>query len=116
VAKAALSRAQNDLYYANTAIAGLTFVEAAALEAAFDIAKTEYFKGHYYLNAVLAGRVTGDRESVHHYAKATRAFTRCQVYAHQVCEAIAPPPSRPEDLGLEPWRGAWGDWDTYFEE
>jgi hypothetical protein len=116
VAKAALSRAQNDLYYANTAIAGLTFVEAAVLEAAFDIAKTEYFKGHYYLNAVLAGRVTGDRESVRHYAKATRAFTRCQVYAHQVCEAIAPPPSRPEDLGLEPWRGAWGDWDTYFEE
>ena len=115
VAQAALSRAQLDLYYANTALARLTYVEAAPVEQTFDKAKTEYFKGHYYLNAVLAGRVTKHRESISHYAKATRAFTRCQVYAKQVGEAIAPPPSRPEDLGLRPWLGDWGDWDTYFE-
>ena len=115
VAEAALGRARYDLYYANTGLAKLTYAEAAPLEGAFDKAKTEYFKGHYYLNAVLAGRVSGERESVSHYAKATRAFTRCQVYAKQVHEAIVPPPSKPEDLGLRPWLGEWGDWDTLFE-
>ena len=115
VAEAALGRARYDLYYANTALARLKYAEAAPLEETFEKAKTEYLKGHYYLNAVLAGRITTARESVSHYAKATRAFTRCQVYAKQVLETIFPPPSKPEDLGLERWLGEWGDWDTYFE-
>ena len=94
----------------------LNYLEAAPLEAAFDEAKTEYFKGHYYLNGVLSGRVTRDRESLYDLARATRAYTRCQVYAKQVCEAIDPPPSRPEHLGLRPWLGDWGDCETLFEE
>ena len=115
VAQAALARARNDLYYANTAMAKLTYLETAPLEATFDKAKIEYFKGHYHLNGVLAGRVTEKRESIFGLSKATRAFTRCQVYAKQVCEAIAPPPARPEHLGLSPWLGDWGEWETYFE-
>jgi hypothetical protein len=116
VAEAALERAQTDLYYANTAMGKLNYLEAAPLEAAFNKAKTEYFKGHYYLNGVLSGRITGDRESLYDLARATRAYTRCQVYAKQVCEAIDPPPSRPEHLGLKPWLGDWGEWETLYEE
>ena len=116
VAQAALLRAQTDLYYANTAMGKLNFLEAGPLEAAFDKAKTEYFKGHYYLNGVLSGRVTRDRESLYDLARATRAYTRCQVYAKQVCEAIDPPPNRPEHLGLRPWLGGWGEWETLYEE
>jgi hypothetical protein len=115
VAQAAQTRAQTDLYYANAAIGALDYLEAAPLEGTFDKAKTEYFKGHYYLNGVLAGRVTGDRDSVAALAKATRCYTRCQVYARTVCDAIRPPASRPEDLGLMPWMGSSGDWDRYFE-
>ena len=115
VAEATLARAQYDLYDANSTIGRLTYLEAAPLEATFDKAKTEWFKGHYYLNSVLAGRISDDRESVAAFAKATRAFTRCQIYAHSVCDAVTSPPSRPEHLGLEPWLGAWGDWDTYSE-
>jgi hypothetical protein len=115
VAQAAQIRAQTDLYYANTAIGALDYLEAAPLEGTFDKAKTEYFKGHYYLNGVLAGRVTSDRDSVAALAKATRCYTRCQVYAQTVCDAVKPPPRRPEDLGLMPWMGTSGDWDRHFE-
>ena len=115
VAQAALHRARYDLHYANSALGRLTYLEAAPLEATFDKAKTECFKGHYYLNGVLAGRVRGDRECITALAKATRCYTRCQVYAQTVCDAIAPPPSGPQQLGLRPWLGEWGEWQTYFE-
>jgi hypothetical protein len=115
VAQAALTRAQTDLYYANTAMGALSYLEAAPLESPFDKAKTEYFKGHYFLNSVLCGRIADEREAVFSLARATRAYTRCQVYAKQVSEAITPPPSRPEHLGLRPWMGDGGDWDRFFE-
>lgn len=60
-------------------------------------------------------RATGARECVAALAKATRCYTRAQVYAQTVCDALAPPPSRPEHLGLAPWLGEWGDWETLFE-
>jgi hypothetical protein len=39
-------------------------------------------------------------KAVYDWAKATRAHTRAQVRALQVHEALAPPPNKPEDLGL----------------
>jgi hypothetical protein len=39
-------------------------------------------------------------ESLSQYAKATRAFTRAQVRAQQVNNALVPPPDSFEDLGL----------------
>jgi len=116
LAEAALDRARYDLYDANSALSGLNYLESAPLEGILDTAKTEYLKGQYYLNAVLSGRVEAQRESVAQLAKATRAFTRCQVYARQLCETIVSPPSKPEDLGLKPWLGDWGQWETLFEE
>jgi len=112
LAETALTRAQYDLYYANKALSGLDFAEAAALEPTFDRAKTEYMKGHYYLNSVLTGNVPAERDALFSFSRSTRAFTRCQVYARQLCEAVAPPASRPEDLGLKAWFGDWGDWSS----
>ncbi len=116
VAQAALSRARYDLYYANAVLGRLSYLEAAPLEPIFDKARTEHFKGHYYLNGVLAGRITGRREITAALAKATRCYTRCQVYAQTVCDAVAPPPSRPEHLGLVPWLDELGDWQVFFED
>jgi hypothetical protein len=116
VVDAAFRRAQYDLYYANAEMAKLKYTDASALQPMFEKAATEYFKGHYYLNAVRGGRITTKRESVFHYSKATRAFARCQVFAREVYEALFPPATRPEDLGLKPWLRDWGDWDTYWEK
>lgn len=113
LAETALTRAQYDLYYANKALSGLKFAEAACLEPTFDRAKTEFMKGHYYLNSVLTGNVPAERDVLFHVARATRAFTRCQVYARQLREAVEPPASSPEDLGLRPWLGDWGEWSRY---
>lgn len=115
VAEAAQRTAQYDLYYANRALAKAGATDAVHFAPLFEKAKTEYFKAHYYLYDVDAGRVAEGRQAVYSYAKATRAFTRCQVYAQQVCESFAAPPSRPEDLGLRPWLGSWGEWSTEFE-
>jgi hypothetical protein len=115
VARAAQVGAQRDLYYANTALGALGYMEAAPLEATFDKARTEHFKGHYYLNGVLAGRTRGERDVIAALAKATRCYTQAQVYAQTVCDAIAPPPCRPEELGLRPWLGEQGEWETLFE-
>ncbi len=43
---------------------------------------------------------TGGTAALPVWAKAARCFTRVQVRAMQVVEAIEPPPSKPEDFGV----------------
>jgi hypothetical protein len=45
--------------------------------------------------------MTTGHESIYYYAKALRAFTRCQALGRQVYNAFNPPATCPEDLGLE---------------
>ena len=61
---------------------------------------------------VLAQKTKGN-ESVCHYARAVRGFTRCQAYAKQVYESLVPPASNPTDLGFGEWFGGWGQWESY---
>jgi hypothetical protein len=112
IVNAAKKRAQYDLYYANRELRKLTYADVpyAPLDAIFNRAATENQKGDYYLGLAQS---TKDNESVYHYAKAVRAFSRCQAYAKQVFESLVPPASKPTDLGLRQWFGSWGQWGSY---
>lgn len=103
------TRARYDLSYADRELRKLTYNDVAydPLNNIFNEAATEWQKGQYYLGR--AGATQGN-ESVLFLGKATRAFSRTQALAKQVYETLVPPPKRPEDLGLKPWLGAWGDW------
>ena len=98
------ARAQYNLYYANVELRKLSLNDGyAALDAIFDQAVTAWFSGEYYLGAAV--RSTRN-ESVYKYAKALRAFTRCQALAEHVYSSLVAPASSPEDLGLKPF-GYW---------
>jgi len=103
------NRARYELSYADRELRKLTYRDVAydPLNKLYNEAATEWQKGQYYLSR--AGATQGN-ESVLFLAKATRAFSRTQALAKQVFETLVPPPTRPEDLGLKPWLGAWGDW------
>ena len=101
---AAKNRAQYELYYANQELRKLTYsdVAYAPLDALFNRAATEWYKGQYYIGKLLTGKAGGN-ETVYKWGKAVRAFTRCQALAKQVYESLVPPPTRPDNLGLMPW-------------
>jgi hypothetical protein len=67
------------------------------LQGLLEIALSEFTRGEGYEDS--AERLAG-ADSIYDWARATRAFTRAQVRALQVHQALVPPPSRPEDLGL----------------
>ena len=69
-------------------------------------AKKEFSNGNFYqwhaglLSKFTFNRQKTDYRSINKYAEATRAFTRAQVRAQQVYNALVPPPDSFEDLGL----------------
>jgi len=111
VTTAAMFQAQHDLHYANQVLRKLTYWDPpyAQLDEIYNRAATEWFKGGYYQS--LAMKTTG-HEYIYNLSKATRSFTRCQVFAGQVYNTLVPPATSPEDLGLRPWFGDWGEWAT----
>jgi len=111
VTTTAMYQAQYDLHYANQELRKLTYWDTpyAPLDDIYNKAATEWVKGGYYQN--LARKTTGN-ESIYNLSKATRAFTRCQALAKQVYNALVPPATSPEALGLRPWFGDWGEWAT----
>ncbi len=111
VTTAAMFQATHDLHYANQELRKLTYWDPpyAPLDDIYNKAATEWFKGGYYQS--LAQKSTGN-EHIYNLSKATRAFTRCQALARQVYNALVPPATSPEDLGLRPWFGDWEQWAT----
>jgi hypothetical protein len=103
------TRARYELSYADVELRKLNYqdVAYAPLDAIFNEAVTEWQKGQYYSGR--AGSAEGN-ESVILLGKATRAFARSQALAKQVYNSLVAPATRPEELGLRPWLGAWGDW------
>jgi hypothetical protein len=78
-----------------------------ALNELFSKAKAEYYEG---LNWNYKANLADGNDALALYAKAATAFTRSQAHAIQVYHALVPPASRPEDLGLEPYKEtAWDD-------
>ena len=81
----------------------------AALHDLYSLANTEYYMGN---NALNQGLLSNGNEALSYFAKAATAFTRAQAHAIQVYEALVPAPVRPSDLGLKPFGGKWGRWET----
>ncbi|MFC2043944.1 hypothetical protein ACFLT8_01895 [Chloroflexota bacterium] len=110
VVTSARAQAQYDLYYANVELRKLNYLNDgyAALDTIFNQAVTAWFGGEYYLGAAISDRSTRN-ESVYRYAKAVRAFTRCQALAKHIHNSLVPPASSPEDLGLK----LFGYWENY---
>jgi len=103
VAEAAKHRAQYSQYYADLELRKLSYHDTAyaPLDEIFDEAAVEWQIGEFY--GEKAKNATGN-DSIYSWGKAIRAFTRCQALANQVRNALRPPASSPEDLGLRPWR------------
>jgi hypothetical protein len=72
-------------------------------------AVAEYYKG---INAENKALLAGGNNAILLLSDAATEFTRSQAHAKQIYEALKPPPTRPEDLGLQPYGGAWGKWAT----
>lgn len=67
------------------------------------LANTEYYQG---INANNRALLASKHRALSYFAQAATAFTRAQSHALQVYNALVPPPSSPEELGLQPW-GYW---------
>ena len=121
--EAAKHRAQYELYYADRELRKLNYsdVAYAPLDEIFDQAATEWYKGCYYEGfwgsyyPSRAAMSTGN-EYVYNVSKSLRSFTRCQALARKVYNALVPPATRPEELGLREWFGDWGEWVTCSKE
>lgn len=102
VLEAARDQAQYDQYYANLELRKLNYHDCAyaPLDALFKQAAIEWLKGEYYFKYT---KKTKGNTSKNYYAKAIRAFTRCQALAKQVYNELVPPADSPEDLGLQEW-------------
>jgi hypothetical protein len=111
VTTSAMYRAQHDLHHANQELRKLTYWDFpyAPLDDIYNKAVIEWYKGSFYQSRAM--KTTG-HEYIYELSKATRAFTRCQAFAGQVSNALVPPATSPEELGLRPWFGDWGEWAT----
>jgi hypothetical protein len=63
----------------------------------FSQANTEYYEGENWLGRA---RATGGNDAVLYYAQAATAFTKSQAHAAEIYNALVPPATTPEDLGL----------------
>jgi hypothetical protein len=81
----------------------------ASLKEIYSKANAEYFEG---INIYNKGLLASGNQAILYFAQAATAFTRSQAHAKQVYNAIVPPATSPNDLGLKPWFGDWGKWVT----
>lgn len=116
-------RAQHCLYYANRELRKLNYSNSAyaPLDAIFNEAVAEWYKGLWYEGLWQSyyqcrAATTKGNEYVYNVGKAVRGFTRCQALAQKVYNALVAPATCPEDLGLQPWFGEWGEWATLKAE
>ena len=89
VAAAARQRAQEYIQQAVSQVSKLKTTDAAfaPLKELLDLAQSELHKGLTHEDAAKSS--TGN-EGVYEWARATRSFTRAQVRALQVCQALVP--------------------------
>lgn len=102
VSAAARDRAKFDLWDANQAFSkvGMSDARYLPLERIVNQAVTEWQKGHFYGEEAQAA---SGSDRIVKLGQTIRCYTRCQCYARQVINEMAPPAQRPEDLGLDTW-------------
>ena len=79
----------------------------APLEKILNQAIIEWTKGDFWRGCDGTGftstKKPKEEDGIYYWAKATRAFTKCQLLARKVYYALYPPATKPSDLGLRPW-------------
>jgi hypothetical protein len=103
-AKLSVSEAYRELMRLNFGDSGYS-----GLVAIFSRANAEYYAGRNFFNQA---RMAAGNEELFLLSRAVSCFTRSQVHARQVLEALIPPPTSPSDLNLRPFGGNWADWET----
>lgn len=111
VTKIAQSDAKKDISKAYIEFMQLDFSYPGygELRRMYNVANTEYYQGSNCLNKA---RLADSHEAMLLYSRAVTAFTRAQAHALEIYAALNPPPTCPSDLGLKPFGGNWGAWET----
>ena len=110
VMQAARYQAETDLFLAESELRRLDYHDPAyaPLDTILNQAVIEWTKGDFWRGPDGIGftltKKPAEAEGVYFWAKATRAFIRCQLLARKVYNALVPPATKPSDLGLKPWK------------
>ena len=110
VMKAAKYQAEIDLFLAERELRKLGYQNPAyaPLDDIFNQAVVEWTKGDFWRGPESIGfsltKKPPKEEGIYYWAKATRAFVRCQLLARKVYNALVPPATKPSELGLNPWK------------
>ncbi len=114
VAKLAKKDAKVDISSAYVSFSNLdyTFPGYGELKRMYNIANTENYQGDNLLNRA---RLSQGNEAVVLFSRAITAYTRAQAHALEIHEALVPPATNPQDLGLKPFGGDWGKWETKYK-
>jgi hypothetical protein len=102
VVDAAQNAAHDYIAIAHNQFARLDYTDCrfSEIRKLYSLSNAEYYLG---VNARNEGSLKAGDTSLFHFAQATTAFARAQAHALEAYNALVPPPSRPEDLGLEPY-------------
>jgi hypothetical protein len=110
VMRAAKYQAEIDLFLAERELRKLGYQSPAyaPLDDIFNRAVIEWTKGDFWRGSDSIGftltKKPSKEEAIYYWAKATRAFVRCQLLARKVYNALVPPATKPSELGLNPWK------------
>jgi hypothetical protein len=109
VMQSAKYQAEIDLFLAERELRKLDYQNPAyaPLDDIFNQAVIEWTKGGFWRGPDSIGftlvKKLSKEEGIYYWAKATRAFVRCQLLARKVYNALVPPATKPSELGLKPW-------------
>jgi len=109
VMKAAKHQAETDLFIAERELRKLDYHDPAyaPLDVLFNQAVIEWTKGDFWRGPdgveFTLTKKPPQEKGIYYWAKATRAFIKCQLLARKVYNALVPPATKPSDLGLKPW-------------
>jgi hypothetical protein len=108
--QAAKYQAEIDLFLAERELRKLGYQNPAyaPLDDIFNQAVIEWTKGDFWRGPDSIGftltKKPSKEEGIYYWAKATRAFVRCQLLARKVYNALVSPATKPSELGLNPWK------------
>jgi hypothetical protein len=72
-------------------------------QAVIEWTKVDFWRGPDGIGFTSTKKPAED-EGIYVWAKATRAFIRCQLLTRKVYNSLVAPPTEPSDLGLKRWR------------
>jgi hypothetical protein len=105
--------AEEDIATAYAEIMSMNYTDTGyqPLNDLYALANKEYYQGNNFYSKAL---LSSGHEANFYFSKSVTAFTRSQVHAMQLYEALVPAPTSPSDLGLKPFGGDWATASGFF--